>query len=265
MKKVIMAGICGKMGRAMTSGLLKEDWVEVIGGFDKYDIGRDIGTIAGCGATGKKVYGSWDEIAGLEPDLIIDFTNAQAAILSINWALDNGIDIIVGATGLGKQELSSVEKKAASSLSKVFIVPNFSIGAVLMVKISAMIASYFDACEIIELHHEKKRDAPSGTSLLTADSISAAKNFGIKRLRENETESHEGSRGAFYEGVHIHSVRLPGFLAHQEVIFGTAGQTLTLRHDSTDRTSFYPGLVLAIKKIGTLGSFTYGLDKIIEL
>jgi 4-hydroxy-tetrahydrodipicolinate reductase len=264
-KKVIMAGVCGKMGMAMTSGLLKEDWVEVIGGYDKYNIGQDIGTIAGCGATGKKVYSSWDEIAGLEPDLIIDFTNAQAAIQSINWALDNGIDIIVGATGFGKQELSSVERKVKNSRSKVFIVPNFSIGAVLMVKISSMVASYFDACEIIELHHDKKKDAPSGTSLLTADGISAAKDFGSKRLRENEVESHEGSRGAFYEGVHIHSVRLPGFLAHQEVIFGTAGQTLTLRHDSIDRTSFYPGLILAIKKIDTLGSFTFGLDKIIEL
>ena len=265
MKRIVIAGICGKMGREMTSRLLKEDDLKIIGGYDINNIGKDAGLIAGCAPAGAKIYGSCSELKALKPDLIIDFTNAQAALSLINWALDNGIDIIVGATGLKKDELSAVEKKACGSSSKVFIVPNFAIGAVIMIKISSMIADYFEGCEIIELHHDKKKDAPSGTSLNTAESISAVKKFDSSRLKEHETEICSGSRGAFSDGIHIHSIRLPGFLARQEVIFGTAGQTLTIRHDSIDRSCFYPGLLLAIRKIDDLDNFTFGLDKIIDL
>ncbi|MBM3714114.1 MAG: 4-hydroxy-tetrahydrodipicolinate reductase, partial [Actinobacteria bacterium] len=158
-----------------------------------------------------------------------------------------------------------IEKKVAGSKSRVFIAPNFSIGAVLMIKISGMIAKYFDNCEIIELHHDKKKDAPSGTSIFTAGQISKSKVFNRNRLNKEEIETIEASRGAFSDGVHIHSIRLPGLLAHQEVIFGTVGQTLTLKHDSIDRLSFYPGVILAVRKIDKLQPFTYGLDKIIDL
>ncbi len=265
MKKIVVFGICGKMGRAMTSELLKEKDIEVIGGYDRDNIGEDIGSVTGSGITGKKIYGSYDEIAALHPDLIIDFTTSEAALKSIKWAIENKIDIVVGTTGLLKEEITKIEEKALGSSSKVFLVPNFSIGAVIMIKVSSMIARYFDGCEIIELHHDKKKDAPSGTSLLTAENIAGPIRFNEKRLKDGEAETCECSRGAFYEGIHIHSIRLPGFLAHQEVIFGTAGQTLSLRHDSTDRSSFYPGLMLAIREIDTLSGFTFGLDKIIEL
>jgi 4-hydroxy-tetrahydrodipicolinate reductase len=266
MKKIAMFGICGKMGVSMTRELIKEKDMEICAGFDISRVGEDIGSVIGCGRMlGKKVSGSYSEILELKPDIIIDFTNAQTAFKTAKWAIENNMDLIIGATGLGKDELKDIESATCKSTGKVFVIPNFSIGAVLMMKVSGMIAKYFDNCEIIELHHDKKKDAPSVTSIFTDENIANQKIFNGLRLKDGETEVLESSRGAFTGGVHIHSVRMPGYLAHQEVIFGTAGQTLTIRHDSIDRLSFYPGLLLAIKNIEGLSSYTYGLDKVIEL
>jgi 4-hydroxy-tetrahydrodipicolinate reductase len=266
MKNIAMFGICGKMGISMTRELINEKDMDICGGFDKFRVGEDIGSVLGLGRTmGKKVSDNYSEMLGLKPDLIIDFTNAQVAFKTAKWALDNNIDLIIGATGLSKEELKDIESAASKSISKVFVIPNFSIGAVMMMKVSGMIAKYFDNCEIIEMHHDKKKDAPSGTSIFTAENIANHKVFNDLRLKEGETEILEGSRGAFTDGIHIHSVRMPGFLAHQEVIFGAVGQTLSIRHDSIDRLSFYPGLLLAIKKLEGLSNYTYGLDKVMEL
>ena len=134
-----------------------------------------------------------------------------------------------------------------------------------MIKISRMIAKYFDNCEIIELHHDKKKDAPSGTSISTAEEISKSKVFGSDKFKDDETESIEGSRGGFSNGIHIHSIRLPGLLAHQNIIFGTRGQTLSIRHDSMDRLAFYPGIMLAIDNLDRLPNYTFGLEKLVEI
>jgi len=266
MKRLAVFGICGKMGVSMTRELLKESCLEVAGGFDRINVGHDIGIITGGPeAIGKKVYGNYEDIKKLKPDLILDFTNAEISFKSICWAIENSIDIIVGSTGFKKDEIDQIENKANSGRSRVFLVPNFSIGAVIAAELSAIAAKYFEYCEIIELHHNKKKDSPSGTSILTAQKISKAVKFGKQRLYPGESETIRGSRGAFTEGVHIHSVRLPGLLAHQEVIFGAMGQTLSIRHDSIDRLTFYPGVILAIGKIGKLNNFTYGLDKILEI
>jgi 4-hydroxy-tetrahydrodipicolinate reductase len=265
MKKIAIFGICGKMGTSMSRELVKEKDMDLVCGFDTKNAGTDIGTITGSGETGKFIYDNYDAVKKLGVDLIIDFTNSEVSFKTINWALDNKIDIIAGTTGFKKDELSDIGKKAEKSKSKVFIVPNFSIGAVIMIKVSRMISKYFDNCEIIELHHDRKKDAPSGTSILTAEEIAQVKVFNKNRLGEYEVETLEGSRGSFIDGIHIHSIRLPGFLAHQNVIFGAAGQTLSIKHDSTDRTSFYPGLIMAIRKIDSLPGYTYGLDKIIDL
>ncbi|MBM3699862.1 MAG: 4-hydroxy-tetrahydrodipicolinate reductase [Actinobacteria bacterium] len=265
MKRIAILGICGNMGSAITGELLKEKDVEIIGGFDRVHTGQDIGLYLGINASGSRIYGSLADIKELNPDLAIDFTNAGISLKSIDWAIDNSIDIIVGTTGFKKDELKLIEEKANSAKSRVFIVPNFSIGAVLMMELSAIAAKYFESCEIIELHHNKKKDAPSGTALLTAEKIYSVKKFTGQRLGSEEKETIEGSRGAFAEGVHIHSLRLKGLLAHQEVIFGTTGQTLTIRHDTLDRLSFYPGVILAVRAIDSLDNFTYGLDKIIDI
>jgi 4-hydroxy-tetrahydrodipicolinate reductase len=265
MKKIAMFGICGKMGTSMTKELLIEKDMEVICGFDKLNVEKDMGYVLGIRENNKKIFNRYEDVRNLNPDLIIDFTNAEVASETINWALNEGIDIIVGTTGFKKDELVKIEKRANKSRSKVFIVPNFSIGAVLMIKISQMIAKYFDGCEIIEFHHDKKKDTPSGTSIFTAQQISQTKEFNSVRLKDGETETMGGSRGAFSDGIHIHSIRLPGFLAHQNVIFGTQGQTLSIKHDSIDRSSFYPGLLLAVRKINKMPNYTYGLDKILDL
>jgi len=264
-KKIAVFGICGKMGVSITKELLKEKDFKVVCGLDIVNSGEDFGQLF----IGKKldivIYSDYNEVKKLNPDVILDFTIADAAYKSILWSIENEIDIIVGTTGISKERINEISLALKNKKSKVFIVPNFSIGAVVMMKISKLIAGYFDNCEIIELHHEKKKDAPSGTALITSEFIAQQKKFDSFRLKEGEAESVEGSRGAFYNGLHIHSVRLPGFLASQEVIFGTIGQRLTIRHDSIDRLSFYPGVLLALKKIDTLPKFTIGLDKVIEI
>jgi len=265
MKKIAMFGICGKMGTSMAKELLKEKDMEIVCGFDRLNIGEDIGYILGIGQNNKKIFNKYEDIKNLNPNLIIDFTNAQTALETISWALNEGIDIITGATGFKKDELTDIEERANKSKNKVLIVPNFSIGAVLMVRISRMIAKYFDNCEIIELHHDEKKDAPSGTSIFTAQQISQTKEFNSVRLKDGEIETVNSSRGAFYDGIHIHSIRLPGVLAHQNVIFGAKGQTLSIKHDSIDRSTFYPGLILAVRKIDEMQNYTYGLDKILDL
>lgn len=265
MKRIAMFGICGKMGISMTRELIKEKDVDICGGFDRVRVGDDIGRVLGLDLTGKMVSDNYSEILDLKPDLIIDFTVAQAAFKTAKWAVENNINIIIGATGLSKENLKDIEAAAGGGTCKVFVIPNFSIGAVVMIKVSGMIAKYFDNCEIIELHHDKKKDAPSGTSIFTAENIANNKVFNNSRLKDGEVEILESGRGAFAGGIHIHSIRLPGYLAHQEVIFGAVGQTLSIRHDSIDRLSFYPGLLLAINKIENLSKFTYGLDKVIEI
>jgi 4-hydroxy-tetrahydrodipicolinate reductase len=265
MKKIIVFGICGKMGVSISRELIKEKDIDLVGGYDIKNAGMDMGEFLTGKKTGCKILSSYGEVENLGPDIIIDFTNADAAKKNIQWAIDKGIDIIVGTTGISKTDLADIEKKALKSKSKTLIVPNFSIGAVIMIAMSRSIAGYFDSCEIIELHHDKKKDAPSGTSMLTAEQIALGKNYKEKRLRDGEKENLECSRGGFTDGVHIHSVRMPGFLAHQNVIFGTKGQTLSIRHDSLDRTSFYPGVILAIRNMDKLSSYTFGLEKLIKV
>jgi 4-hydroxy-tetrahydrodipicolinate reductase len=265
MKKIIMFGICGKMGKSISAELIKEKEIELVGGFDIINTGVDVGEFLTGKKTGYKIHDSYEDIKKLHPDIIVDFTTADSANKNINWAIDNNLNIIVGTTGLSKEDLRKIEGRALKSNSKTLIVPNFSIGAAVMIKISRMISKYFDDCEIIEMHHDKKKDAPSGTSLLTAEEISLENSSGKPRLKEGETETIEGSRGGFTGGIHIHSVRLPGLLAHQQVIFGTKGQTLSIKHDSIDRSSFYPGVILAIRNLDKLSNFTFGLDKLIDM
>ena len=265
MKRIAMFGICGRMGRAISKELAKEKDIDLVAGFDSCNKGKDIGDILGTVNMGRSITDSYEDIKSKAPDIIIDFTVASIAKKTIMWAIKNRIDIIVGTTGLDSEDLERFKKMAGGSDSKVFIVPNFAIGAVVMMKVSAIIAGYFDNCEIIEMHHDGKQDAPSGTSLATAENISKSRTFNNKRLKSGEKENIEGSRGGFSGGIHIHSVRLPGLIAHQNVIFGAKGQTLSLRHDSMDRSSFYPGVIMAVRNIEKLSNYTFGLDKLIDI
>ncbi|MDD5659062.1 MAG: 4-hydroxy-tetrahydrodipicolinate reductase [Actinomycetota bacterium] len=265
MKNIALFGICGKMGRSMLSELILEQDIKIVAGFDRINIGTDIGILTGREISGIKVTDKYEDIKAAKPDLVIDFTGPEVVYKNILWAIESKTNIIVGATGLSKEEIDIVKEKAKKIKSKVFIVPNFSIGAVMMVRLSSLAASYFDNCEIVEMHHDKKKDAPSGTAIATATAINKKKNFNALKFLSDEKETIEGSRGAFSDGIHIHSIRLPGLLAHQSVIFGSKGQTLTIKHDSIDRSSFYAGLIMAIRNIDKLPNFSYGLESLIEI
>lgn len=195
----------------------------------------------------------------------VDFTTPDAVKANIRFCLDNGIHSVVGTTGLSDADRDEIAGWAEASTANVFIAPNFAIGAVLMMDFAARAAAHFDTAEIVERHHERKLDAPSGTALRTAELMNEARDGRPWTTPEKETETLEGSRGGETGGIHIHSLRVPGSVAHQEVVLGIAGETLTIRHDSLDRASFMPGVVLAVKKVSVLDGLTVGLEKLLDL
>ena len=196
-------------------------------------------------------------------DILVDFTQPQSVYENALYCLNNGINIVVGTTGLTDAQIQELSMLSKSTNTGCLIAPNFSTGAVLMMKFAQMAAKYFDNAEIIELHHNQKKDAPSGTAVKTAAMMAEVnENFASNNCAE--TETIKGARGAnSYNNIHIHSVRMPGFMASQEVIFGSNGQTLRVRHDSTDRECYMPGVLLAIRYISENKSFVYGLDNIL--
>lgn len=199
----------------------------------------------------------------VEADVLIDLTTPQAAKNHLETALDHHLRPVVGTTGFTDDEIEQLREKAETKSLGAMIVPNFAIGAVLMMKFSQMAARFFDDVEIIERHHDRKLDAPSGTALKTANLISDVR-AEKKQGHPDESETLEGARGGQVEGMPIHSVRLPGLVAHQEVVFGGSGQTLMIRHDSIDRGSFMPGVKLAVETVMTTKTLVYGLEQIIE-
>lgn len=192
-------------------------------------------------------------------EVAVDFTVPSAVKDNVIFCLDNGIHAVVGTTGLSSDDIVEIEKH--TGLANAFIAPNFAVGAVLMMHFSAMAADHYDNVEIIERHHEGKVDAPSGTALRTADLIAGARAEPVEPAVPTDDES----RGLASGGAVIHSVRLPGSVAHQEVIFGAPGETLTIRHDSIDRVSFMPGVILAVKKVASLSGVTVGLEHLLDL
>lgn len=197
-------------------------------------------------------------------EVAIDFTTPDAVKDNIRFCLDNGIHSVVGTTGLSDADRDEIAAWAATGGANVFIAPNFAIGAVLMMDFAARAATHFETAEIVERHHERKLDAPSGTALRTAELMNGAREAPWA-TPEKVTETLPGSRGGDVDGIRIHSLRVPGSVAHQEVVLGTAGETLTIRHDSLDRASFMPGVILAIKKVQSLDGLTVGLENLLDL
>ena len=196
-------------------------------------------------------------------DILIDFTQPKSIYENALYCLHNNINIVIGTTGLSDTQLDELKALSEEKHVGCFIAPNFSTGAVLMMKFAQTAAKYFNNAEIIELHHNQKKDAPSGTAVKTAALMAEAnENFATGNCAE--TETIEGARGAnSYNNIQIHSVRMPGFMASQEVIFGSNGQTLRIKHDSTDRECYMPGVLLAVRYINEHKSFVYGLDNIL--
>ena len=263
MTTVIVNGACGRMGQAVLKAVQEADGLELVGAVDIKG-GADTGSLVGLPANGILVETDLEALlARKKPEVMVDFTRPDVVFGNVMTALAHKTSPVVGTTGLSDEQKAEIAKAAEENDTPAFIAPNFAIGAVLLMVMSRQAAKYMPDVEIIELHHDKKLDAPSGTAIQTAAMIAEVRKA-HKQGNPDEFEKLEGARGADYEGMHIHSVRLPGYVAHQEVIFGGLGQTLTIRHDSMNRESFMPGVVLAVKKVRGLRGLTIGLDKLLE-
>lgn len=266
MIKVSVIGALGKMGQELCRTIIDDNELELVGAVD---IGcaegeMDIGQSVGRGKIGVNVSSDiQNTIDATNTDVAVDFTHPSVVVSNIEKIISCGADGVIGTTGIDDERIAVIQRLLHNSKSKILIAPNFAIGAVLMMKLSHIAAKYLNNVEIIELHHEGKADAPSGTAIATAKKIIEAHDGILKSALSKELVA--GARGGEIDGIKIHSVRLPGYVAHQEVIFGEKGQTLTIRHDSTDRTSFMPGVVKAIKTIDKLDQLTIGLENILDL
>ena len=205
------------------------------------------------------------ELVEADTEVVIDFTHPGVVMDNLKFLIDNGIHAVVGTTGFTDKRLGQVAQwLAAKPDVAVLIAPNFAIGAVLSMHFAQQAARFFESVEVIELHHPHKADAPSGTAVRTAGLIAEARK-GLPPNPDATITGLEGARGADVDGIPVHSVRLAGLVAHQEVLFGTMGETLTIRHDSFDRTSFVPGVLLAVRKIGEFGGLTVGIEPLLDL
>ncbi len=256
MIEVVVSGAAGRMGAEVVRAVAAAEDMRVAAAVDPANAGRAIDDGSGSTVTCEP-----DLAAALRrtsADVMVDFTHPAAVEANLEIALSAGVDAVVGTTGIPIETLQRLADDAPAGTC-LFMAPNFAIGAVLMMRFAAEAARYLPHAEVIELHHDRKADAPSGTALRTAGLIAEAR-AEAPVVPWRESELAEGARGALVDDVAVHSVRLPGLVAHQEVLFGGQGQTLTIRHDSIDRTSFMPGVVLAIREVGTRSGLIVGLE-----
>ncbi len=261
---VLVIGAAGKMGKTVCGAVLDDAELALTGAVDVACVGKDIGEIIGAEKLGVAISDKLGQsLESILPDVVVDFTHPSVVLSNIRTCLSHNANMVVGTTGITAGDLEEIKSLQKTSESNIFIAPNFAIGAVLMMKFAELAAKHFASVEIIELHHDKKADAPSGTALQTAEVIAKSSPVAIRSAQSKE--AIEGARGGEYKGIHMHSVRLPGLVAHQEIIFGGLGQTLVIRHDSISRSSFMPGVIMAIKSVDKRAGFTYGLDKLLGL
>lgn len=258
---VIVTGAAGRMGREVIKAVTAADGMRVTAAVDP----NAAGTVIDDGAAGTltTVRDLAGALAGPRPLVLVDFTVPTAVEGNVAAALAVGIPCVVGTTGVPAERWAALAATAKDGAC-LFVAPNFAIGAVLMMRLAETAARYMPHAEIIELHHDRKLDAPSGTAMRTAALIAAARGD-APASPGRDTEVAEGARGALVDGVSVHSVRLPGLVAHQEVLFGGVGQTLSIRHDSIDRTSFMPGVVLAVREVQVRSGLIVGLEELMGL
>lgn len=250
MIKVAVCGACGKMGKEVVKAVSEDNSLELVA---KIDICQCEGVFVTVEQALRQV----------EIDVLVDFTQPKSIFENAKFCLNNNIRPVIGTTGLSDSQINELKTLSEEKGVSCLVAPNFSTGAVLMMMFSAQAAKYFDNAEIIELHHNQKKDAPSGTAVKTAKMMAEAKDSFVKGNCA-ETELIEGSRGgSSYSDIHIHSVRMPGYIASQEVIFGAPGQIFKIRHDSMDRACYMPGVVLAVKHVAANKGFVYGLENIL--
>jgi len=259
MIRVGVIGATGRMGRATCIAVADDPELSLAAAISRSAVGQNLGTILGRADLDLVLADRLDALVEAGVEVAVDFTSPSFVMEHVRWAIGHGLHLVVGTTGLTADDLAAIPSLLANR-SNVLVAPNFAIGAVLLQRFAAQAARFLPAAEIIELHHDGKADAPSGTAIATARMMAAARG---EHWTGPEAESVAGVRGGNVEGIRVHSVRLPGLVAHQEVIFGGLGQTLTLRHDSMQRESFMPGVILAIKQVAKRPGLTVGLEALL--
>jgi 4-hydroxy-tetrahydrodipicolinate reductase len=264
MIKVAVTGATGRMGIEVVKMVLEDPELQLVAAIDRSSIEMDIGRIAGKEACGIRIQDDLElALVECKPDVLVDFTTPQSVFANTKLAIKHKVRPVIGTTGFTTEEIAEVDRLCQEQGIGGLIAPNFSIGAILMMKFAAQAAKYMPHVEIIEYHGDQKLDAPSGTSIKTAEMISEARQE-LRQGNPKEEEIIEGSRGGYYEGFRIHSVRLPGVFAQQEVIFGGYGQTLKIRHDSYERAGYMPGVNIGIKKVVGYTGLVYGFENFID-
>jgi len=242
MIKVGVLGARGRMGSEVVKAVTDAPDLELVAALDLGD--------------------SLDALVANGAQVVVDFTTPDSVMANLEFLIANNINAVIGTTGFDDARIAKIKSLLASSKSGVLIAPNFAIGAVLMMEFATKAAKYFESAEIIELHHPNKVDAPSGTAARTAELMAKSrKEAGLAPMPDATSTSLDGARGATVGDIPVHSVRLRGLVAHQEVLFGGLGETLTIRHDSIDRAGFMPGVILGVRKIINHPGLTHGLDK----
>jgi 4-hydroxy-tetrahydrodipicolinate reductase len=262
--RVGVLGAAGRMGKLVCQAVAEDPDLALVAGINPSFSGQHLGRMIGEPDVEVRISDELDTLLQAETEVAVDFTRPDVVMDNIRWAIEHAMHIVVGTTGIGPGELAEIERSLQDegSESNVIVAPNFAIGAVLLQRFAVMAARFFPAAEIIELHHEGKLDAPSGTAIATAERMAKARG---EAWQGPAGETVEGVRGGEVAGIRVHSVRLPGLVAHQEVVFGGVGQTLTIRHDSMQRVSFMPGVVLAIKEVIQRPGLTVGLERLMGL
>lgn len=262
--RVGVLGATGRMGQATCKAVLDAPDLDLVAAVARAaGVGRPLGDLVPGAPEGLVVADDLSELLAAEAEVVVDFSRPEATAAAVEGLLAEGVHLVSGTTGLPPEVMDDLGNLAGKADNGNAVwAPNFALGAVLAMHFAAVAGRFYPAAEVIELHHQGKADAPSGTALRTARAIAAARR---PEGRASGNESVPGVRGGEVEGVRVHSVRLPGLVAHQEVIFGGQGEVLTLRHDSLDRSSFMPGVLLAVQAVTTRPGLTVGLEPLLGL
>ena len=260
--KVVVNGALGKVGREVVKAVCNEPEMQLVGAVE-LEVAEDSLPLPDKSGTIPFSANLDFILTSCQPEVLVDFTIAQAAMSAVRIATKRGVNLVIGTTGFTPDELSEIDRLATAHKVGAVMAPNFALGAVLMIHLAKIVAKYFDGAEIIELHHHRKADSPSGTALATAKAMAAARGK-LFELSPQQRQTSE-SRGRQVEDINIHSVRLPGLMAHQEVLLGGPGQTLSIRHDTINRECYMPGVILAIKEVVKRQGLIYGLDTLLDL
>lgn len=266
--RIGIVGVAGRLGAVLATGIAAAEDLELVAGVSPSHAGRTLGDIvpglAGGPAADVVVAAELEDLLEAEVDVAIEVTGPATVGRHLRWLLEHGVHCVVGATGLAAEDLAEVRRLAADGPARAALIPNFAIGAVLVERFAVEAARHLPHVEIIELHHDRKVDAPSGTAAATAAAIAGALGADVPAPAGVDGAAvAAGARGALVHGIPVHSVRLPGLVAHEEVLLGGEGQLITLRHDATDYTTYIAGAVLACRRVPELDGLVIGLGELL--